>query len=90
VCLTISSPGVVWLYCWPELEPLTIHLLSDPLLGPGSGENYDTGEDDKTGDNKVEECAWVLGGLCYLGTFVHLRILRTGVRLRLLNYSGQP
>jgi hypothetical protein len=48
-------------------------------------ENDETAEDDKAGNNEVEECALVLGELKsvlgYQGTLVSLRLPRTGVNL---------
>ena len=48
-------------------------------------ENDETAEDEKAGDNNVEECAWVLGELMsvlgYKGTLVSLRLPITGVSL---------
>ena len=57
-----------------------------------TGENYETGEDDKVGE--FEKCVWVPGelksGLGYQGTLVSLSLPKTGASLRLPRYSGQP
>ena len=54
--------------------------------------NDATGENDKAGDNEVEECARVLGELKpvlgYQETLVSIRLPQTGVSLRLPGYSG--
>jgi hypothetical protein len=47
--------------------------------------NDEPSEDDKAGDNEVEECAWVPGELKsvlgYQGNLVSIRLPRTGVSL---------
>ena len=47
--------------------------------------NDEPSEDDKAGDNEVEECAWVPGELNsvlgYQGNLVSIRLPRTGVSL---------
>jgi hypothetical protein len=54
--------------------------------------NDEPSEDDKAGDNEVEECVWgelktVLG---YQRNLVSIRLPRNGVSLLLPKYSGQP
>ena len=57
-------------------------------------ENDETTKDTKAGEDKVDECVWVLrerkSVLGYQKPLVSLTLPRTGVSLLLLRYYGQP